>query len=124
MAVWATSVRILKDTAHTSHPHTQHTQHTHHSTQQSPHPLRPQAHEAVWPDMLAALSKHGWTNYSLFLREDGLLIGYVETPDWEQALKGMESEEVNTRWQKAMAEYFEEDGLANMTVVEQVFYLK
>ncbi|MFN5933535.1 MAG: L-rhamnose mutarotase, partial [Roseiflexaceae bacterium] len=22
-------------------------------------------HQAVWPDMLAALSKHGWHNYSL-----------------------------------------------------------
>jgi len=25
-------------------------------------------HQAVWPDMLAALSAAGWTNYSLFLR--------------------------------------------------------
>ena len=37
-------------------------------------------HAAVWPDMLAALPATGWHNYSLFLREDGLLIGYVETP--------------------------------------------
>ena len=30
-------------------------------------------HRAVWPDMLAALRETGWHNYSLFLREDGLI---------------------------------------------------
>ena len=34
-------------------------------------------HRAVWPEMLAALRDTGWRNYSLFLRADGLLIGYV-----------------------------------------------
>ena len=28
-------------------------------------------HKAVWPDMLAALRKTGWHNYSLFMRPDG-----------------------------------------------------
>ena len=37
-------------------------------------------HAAVWPDMLRALDATGWHNYSLFLGEDGLLIGYLETP--------------------------------------------
>ena len=32
-------------------------------------------HAAVWPDMLRALEAAGWRNYSLFLRDDGLLIG-------------------------------------------------
>ena len=36
-------------------------------------------HAAVWPDMLRALSDTGWRNYSLFLRDDGLLVGYLET---------------------------------------------
>ena len=30
-------------------------------------------HAAVWPDMLEALHVTGWRNYSLFLREDGLV---------------------------------------------------
>ena len=38
-------------------------------------------HAAVWPDMLRALAETGWHNYSLFLRPDGLLIGYVESDD-------------------------------------------
>lgn len=30
-------------------------------------------HQAVWPEMLEALRAEGWRNYSLFLRDDGLL---------------------------------------------------
>ena len=40
-------------------------------------------HRAVWPDMLDALSRNGWHNYSLFMREDGLMFGYFETGDSE-----------------------------------------
>ena len=32
-------------------------------------------HAAVWPEMLDALAGSGWRNYSLFLRDDGLLVG-------------------------------------------------
>ena len=64
-------------------------------------------HQAVWPEMLDALSRTGWTNYSLFLRSDGLLIGYLETEDFDAAVAGMEAEDVNTRWQADMAEFFE-----------------
>ena len=30
-------------------------------------------HRNVWPDMQAALRETGWGNYTLFLRDDGLL---------------------------------------------------
>jgi L-rhamnose mutarotase len=63
-------------------------------------------HAAVWPDMLAALAETGWHNYSLFIREDGLLIGYFETPSLEAAQAGMAEREVNARWQAEMAEFF------------------
>ena len=64
-------------------------------------------HKQVWPEMLQALRETGWGNYSLFLRPDGLLVGYCETPDFEAAQKGMEAREVNGRWQKEMGEFFE-----------------
>ncbi|MCZ4095079.1 L-rhamnose mutarotase [Streptomyces sp. SID13666] len=64
-------------------------------------------HEAVWPEMTAALSATGWHNYSLFLREDGLLVGYLETEDFAAAQSAMAATEVNTRWQTEMAEFFE-----------------
>ena len=63
-------------------------------------------HAAVWPEMLQALAETGWQNYSLFLRQDGLLIGYFETPSLEQALAGMAATEVNARWQAEMADFF------------------
>lgn len=65
------------------------------------------AHAAVWPDMLDALHATGWRNYSLFLREDGLLIGYFETSDLQAARDGMAATAVNERWQKTMAPFFE-----------------
>lgn len=84
-------------------------------------------HAHVWPDMLAALAESGWHNYSLFLRGDGLLIGYVETPSLEAALAGMAATEVNARWQSEMAEFFEElDGVPpdqGFLVLDEVFHL-
>ena len=65
-------------------------------------------HADVWPAMLSALSATGWHNYSLFLREDGLLVGYLETPDLAAALAGMARTDVNARWQAEMAEFFED----------------
>ena len=63
-------------------------------------------HRAVWPEMLAALAETGWRNYSLFLREDGLLVGYVESDDLAAAREAMARTEVNARWQAEMADYF------------------
>lgn len=64
-------------------------------------------HAAVWPDMLRALRDSGWLNYSLFLRDDGLLIGYFESPGTlADAQAAMARTEVNARWQTEMAPFF------------------
>jgi L-rhamnose mutarotase len=85
-------------------------------------------HGAVWPEMLAALRETGWRNYSLFLREDGLLVGYLETPDFARARAGMAAREVNERWQREMAPFFEsESGLPpdkRMAPLEELFHLE
>lgn len=84
-------------------------------------------HASVWPEMRDALSKAGWYNYTLFLREDGMLIGYVETPDFDRALLEMSKTEVNRRWQEQMRDFFESDaGLAadeQMRPIPEVFHL-
>ena len=50
-------------------------------------------HQNVWPEMLDALRRNGWRNYSLFAREDGLLFGYFEADDdFEASLEGMSKE--------------------------------
>ena len=85
-------------------------------------------HAAVWPDMLEALASTGWHNYSLFLREDGLLIGYVETPSIEQAVAGMQDNEVNGSWQAEMTGFFEDLGDRRpdqgFLVLEEIFHLE
>ncbi|GAA2736444.1 L-rhamnose mutarotase [Streptomyces nogalater] len=84
-------------------------------------------HEAVWPEMLDALKTTGWHNYSLFLREDGLLVGYLETEDFAAARARMAATEVNARWQKEMAPFFESlDGARPdeaMRPLTEVFHL-
>jgi L-rhamnose mutarotase len=63
-------------------------------------------HAAVWPEMLAALRSAGWHDYSIFLREDGLLVGYFLTEDLDAALAAMEATDVNRRWQAEMSPFF------------------
>lgn len=84
-------------------------------------------HQHVWPEMLQALRDTGWHNYSLFLQQDGLLVGYFETPDLQAARQGMAGQDVNARWQATMAPFF--DGLGGQTPdegftpLEEVFHL-
>jgi L-rhamnose mutarotase len=84
-------------------------------------------HEAVWPEMLDALHRTGWHNYSLFMREDGLLFGYFEAEESFQAsLDGMDKEEINAKWQETMAPFFEGTGDhadKMMVELEEVFHL-
>ncbi|NOZ30090.1 MAG: L-rhamnose mutarotase [Chloroflexi bacterium] len=84
-------------------------------------------HKHVWPEMLQALREAGWRNYSLFMREDGLLFGYLETEDFDRALAAMAEQDVNARWQAEMAPFFErlegqrpDEGLIRL---EEVFHL-
>lgn len=85
-------------------------------------------HQAVWPEMLDALRRTGWHNYSLFMREDGLLFGYFETPESLQAAQeGMAKEEINAKWQASMAPFFEALGGMRpdegMLELQEVFHL-
>ena len=84
-------------------------------------------HREVWPDMLAALSATGWSNYSLFLDDDGLLVGYLETEDFDAAVAAMDATDVNARWQAEMAEFFELPGDERPDTgfrrLEEVFHL-
>tara|TARA_R100000365_G_scaffold3681_1_gene13433 strand:- start:2339 stop:2686 length:348 start_codon:yes stop_codon:yes gene_type:complete len=84
-------------------------------------------HAAVWPEMLRALEAAGWDNYSLFLRPDGLLIGYVESEHpFERLQEAMARTEVNQRWQAEMAPLFVDlEGTpdSGLLLLEEVFHL-
>jgi L-rhamnose mutarotase len=81
-------------------------------------------HASVWPDMLTALRDAGWRDYSLYLRDDGLLVGVLVTDDFDAALAAMDATEVNTRWQADMAQFFEAGRPdRQLTVLTEVFNL-
>jgi L-rhamnose mutarotase len=84
-------------------------------------------HAAVWPDMLRALQEAGWRDYSLYLGEDGLLIGFVECDDFDAIRARMALTEVNGRWQAEMARLFEGSDVPpdqGFVVLERVFNLE
>jgi L-rhamnose mutarotase len=84
-------------------------------------------HRVVWPEMQQALRETGWGNYSLFLRPDGLLVGYLETENFERAIDEMAKREVNARWQREMADFFmNPTGIAPdqaMSPLEEIFHI-
>ena len=84
-------------------------------------------HASVWAEMRAALAATGWRNYSLFLSPTGMVIGYLETDDFDAARRAMEQTDVNARWQAEMAEFFvglegrrPDEGLLRL---EEIFHL-
>ncbi|MFD1573366.1 L-rhamnose mutarotase [Agromyces cerinus subsp. nitratus] len=63
-------------------------------------------HKAVWPDMLRAIEASGRRNYSLFLRADGLLIGYYETDDDAASQAALELDPRTAAWEADMGGFF------------------
>lgn len=84
-------------------------------------------HAAVWPEMREALRAAGWHNYSIFLRDDGTLVGYLECEDFAAAQAAMAQTAVNARWQAEMAPFFVlDEGTrpdAAMVPLAEIFHL-
>jgi|SRR5436190_18350906 len=80
-------------------------------------------HRDVWPEMRDALRHAGWRNYSLFLSPDGLLIGYLETEDFEAAQAAMQRTAVNERWQTEMEPFFGTRPDTALEPIEEIFHL-
>ncbi|MFZ1383482.1 MAG: L-rhamnose mutarotase [Propionicimonas sp.] len=83
-------------------------------------------HAEVWPELLVALRDADWRNYSLFLRPDGLLIGYAESDDLDAAQRRVAETAVNARWQAEMARLFGTEGAPDEAweFVPEVFNLE
>lgn len=84
------------------------------------------AHRAVWPEMLALLKSAGICEYSIY-RRDELLILTLRCADFEETWNRIDEDPVNLRWQQAMAPYFApHEGLRpgeRFPMMEEVFYL-
>jgi L-rhamnose mutarotase len=65
------------------------------------------AHRNVWPELLDALRAAGIRNYTIF-RNGNEMFGYFEADDLEAAGAYMAEQDVNSRWQDAMAELLDE----------------
>jgi L-rhamnose mutarotase len=85
-----------------------------------------QAHRAVWPEMLALLKSVGISEYSIY-RRDELLILALRAVDFEATWSQLDNHPVNLRWQQAMAPFFAPpEGLRpgeRFPMMEEVFYL-
>jgi len=66
-----------------------------------------EAHRNVWPEMLEALRGAGIRNYTIF-RNGNEMFGYFESHDLVAAGAHMAAQDVNARWQDAMAELLDE----------------
>jgi L-rhamnose mutarotase len=85
-----------------------------------------EAHRAVWPEMLELLKSAGISEYSIY-RRDELLILALRAADFEATWSKIENHPVNLRWQEAMSPFFAPlDGLRageRFPMLEEVFYL-
>ena len=81
------------------------------------------AHQ-VWPELLDVMREAGIRNYSLFLREGGMVVGYLEAENPEESLRKVAETEVSQRWEEGMAEYFEDDGGGLEEWLRQYFYME
>lgn len=84
------------------------------------------SHREVWPEMLQLLKDAGITEYSIYRRDD-LLILALRCEDFESTWSKIDSHPVNLRWQAAMAPYFLPiEGLRpgeRFPMLDEVFYL-
>ncbi|HYN96393.1 MAG TPA: L-rhamnose mutarotase [Pilimelia sp.] len=64
------------------------------------------AHAEVWPEMRAAISASGIRNYSIFLHGNQAF-GYLESDDFDASYAYLAAQDVNQRWQDAMADLLE-----------------
>jgi L-rhamnose mutarotase len=87
-----------------------------------------EAHRQVWPEMLALLKSAGISEYSIFRRDELLILTLrVEAP-FETTWRKIENDPVNLKWQQAMSAYFlpldkELRPGERFPVLREVFYL-
>lgn len=81
----------------------------------------------MWPEMLALLKRSGISEYSIF-RRDELLVLYMRLDeDFNTVWNRIEADPVNTRWQEAMSAYFlpvqETRPAERFPFMQEVFYM-
>ena len=65
-----------------------------------------QAHQHVWPELLAKLKEVGISDYSIFRRGQDLIL-VMKVVDFDRAWDTLDKDPTNLRWQKEMSRLFE-----------------
>jgi len=91
-------------------------------------PAYDKSHEAVWPEMLDLLKRVGIYEYSIFRRNEQLVLTMSMDRDFDAVWDEIGRDPVNTRWQEAMSAYFlpaqETREGERFPMMREVFYLK
>jgi L-rhamnose mutarotase len=85
------------------------------------------SHAAVWPEMLDLLKRAGISEYSIFRRDELLILTMRIEDDFETVWDRIDNDPVNLRWQNAMSAYFAplteiREG-ERFPMLKEVFYL-
>jgi L-rhamnose mutarotase len=85
------------------------------------------AHRNVWPALLAKLKDVGISNYSIFRRDQDLVL-VMHVDDFDAAWHALDQDPTNLKWQEEMASLFEPlPGLKpgeRFAMMNEVFYLE
>jgi L-rhamnose mutarotase len=84
-------------------------------------------HQNVWPELLAQLKGVGISDYSIFRRDQDLVL-VMRVKNFDAAWDALANDSVNLRWQAEMAKYFEPvPGLKpgeRFAMMKEVFYME
>ncbi len=86
-----------------------------------------EAHRKVWPEMLVLLKQAGISEYSIFRRDRDVVL-VLQAEDFNAAWDCVEQDPVNARWQKTMAQYFDEmeplRADERFPMMQEIFYMQ
>ncbi len=85
-------------------------------------------HNPIPADLAAELKAAGISNYSLWLRPDGVEFGYLECEDWEASCEYLQDAPAHVKWQEQMREFLlspvdESQGGQPVELLEMAFLL-
>jgi L-rhamnose mutarotase len=84
------------------------------------------AHRNVWPALLAKLKEVGISKYSIFRREQDLIL-VMQVQDFEAAWHALDQDPTNQKWQEEMSALFDPvPGLKpgeRFAMMKEVFYM-
>jgi len=84
-------------------------------------------HAAVWPEMLSLLSASGISDYSIFRRDQLLVLTFTIHEDFNTVWDRVEASPINTKWQAEMANICQPPtgmrGTERFPMMQEVFYM-